>query len=92
MVGVCLGLPLTPWACRPGFKEGGGLQKMSSDRTFGGFNVVIVCTVLDVIVCILEEPEPRGRLVTQPLQAMLLMTVPGITLHQIYAAPCPCLS
>ena len=50
MVGVCLGLPLTPWAC----------------RTFGGFNVVIVCTVLDVI-------------------AMLLMTVPGITLHQIYA-------
>eukprot|EP00439_Symbiodinium_sp_Y106_P062235 s209_g9.t1 len=50
MVGVCLGLPLTPWAC----------------RTFGEFNVVIVCTILDVI-------------------AMLLMTVPGITIHQIYA-------
>ncbi|CAJ1357097.1 unnamed protein product [Effrenium voratum] len=49
-MGVCLGLPLTPWAC----------------RTFGEFNVVVVCTVLDVI-------------------AMLLMTVPGITLHQIYA-------
>eukprot|EP00434_Breviolum_minutum_P007004 symbB.v1.2.006181.t1/scaffold367.1/size382069/14 len=48
MVGVCLGLPLTPWA------------------TFGEFNVVVVCTVLDVI-------------------AMLLMTIPGITLHQIYA-------
>ena len=50
MVGVCLGLPLTPWAC----------------RTFGEYNVVIVCTLLDVM-------------------AMLLMTVPGITLHQIYA-------
>eukprot|EP00439_Symbiodinium_sp_Y106_P036572 s5173_g4.t1 len=50
MVGVCLGLPLTPWAC----------------RTFGEFYVVIVCTILDVI-------------------AMLLMTVPGISLHQIYA-------
>ncbi|CAE7904859.1 AKT1 [Symbiodinium microadriaticum] len=50
MIGVSLGLPLTPWAC----------------RTFGEFNVVIVCTILDVI-------------------AMLLMTVPGITIHQIYA-------
>ncbi|CAE7730434.1 AKT1 [Symbiodinium sp. CCMP2592] len=50
MVGVCLGLPLTPWAC----------------RTFGEFYVVIVCTILDVI-------------------AMLLMTVPGISLYQIYA-------
>jgi len=37
-------------------------------RTFGEFNVVAVCTVLDVV-------------------AMLLMTIPGITLHQIYAVP-----
>ncbi|CAK9026726.1 unnamed protein product [Durusdinium trenchii] len=50
MVGVCLGLPLTPWAC----------------RMFGEFNVVAVCTLLDVV-------------------AMLLMTIPGISLHQIYA-------
>jgi len=50
MIGVCLGLPITPWAC----------------KTFGEFNVVFVCVILDIL-------------------AMLLMAVPGITLHQIYA-------
>eukprot|EP00440_Ansanella_granifera_P000713 gb/GFBE01000771.1/.p1 GENE.gb/GFBE01000771.1/~~gb/GFBE01000771.1/.p1 ORF type:complete len:464 (+),score=69.95 gb/GFBE01000771.1/:1-1392(+) len=50
MVGVCLGLPLTPCAF----------------RAFGEFRVCAFCLVMDVI-------------------AMLLMTIPGITLHQIYA-------
>eukprot|EP00929_Paragymnodinium_shiwhaense_P013558 TRINITY_DN121408_c0_g1_i1.p1 TRINITY_DN121408_c0_g1~~TRINITY_DN121408_c0_g1_i1.p1 ORF type:complete len:508 (+),score=65.75 TRINITY_DN121408_c0_g1_i1:129-1652(+) len=37
MVGVCLGLPLTPWAC----------------RTFGAFRVVVVCVVIDLLVILL---------------------------------------
>lgn len=37
MVGVCLGLPLTPWAC----------------RTFGAFRVCAVCMLIDVLVIML---------------------------------------
>merc|ERR1719230_256287 len=37
MVGVCLGLPLTPWAC----------------RTFGPFRVCTVCVIIDVLVILL---------------------------------------
>lgn len=37
MVGVCLGLPLTPWAC----------------RKFGSFKVCVVCMIIDLIVILL---------------------------------------
>mmetsp|Transcript_56868 Transcript_56868/g.144180 ORF Transcript_56868/g.144180 Transcript_56868/m.144180 type:complete len:538 (+) Transcript_56868:21-1634(+) len=37
MVGVCLGLPLTPWAC----------------RTWGVFQVCFVCVIIDLIVILL---------------------------------------
>ena len=62
-------------------------------RTFGEFYVVIVCTILDVIVlpsCSIctERSKVKGTLAaSQAAKAMLLMTVPGISLHQIYAVP-----
>lgn len=37
MIGVCLGLPLTPWAC----------------RTFGSFRVCVVCLLIDFLVVLL---------------------------------------
>ena len=49
MVGVCLGLPLTPWACRPVHGSMTQFVGLCNDRTFGEFNVVVVCTFLDVI-------------------------------------------
>ena len=64
MVGVCLGLPLTPWACRQShewprvfhcfhvfstFLEHTLEVFFNRLRTFGEFNVVVVCTLLDVI-------------------------------------------
>merc|ERR1740121_1603967 len=37
MVGVCVSLPLTPWAC----------------RTFGAFRVCVVCIVIDLIAILM---------------------------------------
>jgi len=37
MVGVCLGLPLTPWVC----------------RTFGPFRVCVICLLIDLLVILL---------------------------------------
>ena len=62
-MGVCLGLPLTPWACRRNRLTrltrnlGILLNARFSERTFGEFNVVVVCTVLDVIAGMLRDRE-----------------------------------